>query len=94
MSSCALGSSAFTPLREHVALSKESKFYGNVCVENLEVCRCHRLQLKKCGGGGWDSWMMTELKWLGGWLVVKRFHSWRVAPIETTPLFDSQFSVL
>ena len=94
MSLCALGSSAFTPLREHVPLSRESKSYGRICVEDLEVCRCHKLGLKRCGGGGWDSWMMTEGKWLGEWLVVKRFNSWRVAPIETPPLFDSQVSVL
>lgn len=38
--------------------------------------------------------MMTEWRWLGKWLVVKRFDSWRVALVETPPLFDSQFSIL
>ena len=65
MSGCALGSSAFTPLRDHVPLSKESRFYNRVCVKALEVCRCHKLELKRCGGGGWDSWMMTEWKVAG-----------------------------
>ena len=94
ISSSASGSSAFTPLREHVPLPRKGKICDRMCVEDPEVCRCHRCELKGSGGGGWDSWMMTDGKWLGKRLVVKRFNSWRVAPIETPPLFDSQFTLL
>ena len=41
------------PLRKHVPVSKERKLEGRICVGVLEACRCWRLGLKRCGGGGW-----------------------------------------
>ena len=84
------GAFGLYPLRKHVSVSKERKLKCRICFEVLEACRCWRLGLKGCGGGGWDSWMMTERSgWESDYLLAKRFDSWRVAPIETPPLFDS-----